>query len=346
MKKNARTLIFLGVVLVLFIGAYVGVSLYNKGEDQKKTAETQAAQLWSGGKGEPVTFSYTTGSATLSFVKNSGSWTVSDNKDFPLNQSTVSGLVSSLTGLSAVRTLDLPKELSLYGLDKPTYTLWAADDKGNGLTLLIGAATGDNFYAMAKDGAKVYTIPGTLVSSLKPSYLSMVTIDSIPNTTSTSIEAITATGGNKTLKLDRHQNKDNSYTWFVITGDTYTSADEVTLAAPSEKSATKLISDAVAGLSYMTFSSCAAYKPTGEELKKFGLDTPAIKVAVAYEDTTGAGTTDQKTTKGTVNLEIGAALQDGSGYYARLAGSNEVCVLPSTAVTPLNDALNAIGTAG
>jgi uncharacterized protein YpmB len=343
MKKKTRTLIILGAVLVLCIGAYVGVSVYNNAQAEKAAGEAKAARLWSADWSAPVSLSYTSGDKTLSFKLDNGAWTIADNKDFPLAQDSVTGIASALTGLTAVRTIDAAAPLSTYGLDKPQYTVTASDDKGDALTLLVGAQNGDNYYAMAKDGGKVYTIAPSLVTSLKPDYLSFIKLDTVPSTSSTNIETITLKTGQTALKLDRHQNKDGTYTWFVVSGDTYTAADEFTLNIESEKSPQKYIDAAVTALSYIKFSSCAAFRPAADALKTYGLDTPQMTVTVDYSNTTGAGTLEQKVEKGTASLEIGAQLADGTDYYARIPGSDQVNVLPASAVEPLGEALTAMG---
>jgi hypothetical protein len=343
MKKQARTLIILGVVLVVCIGAYIGVTVYNTVQAQKAAEAAKAPQLWGDGRGAPVTISYTTGDKTLSFKQEGGSWTVADNKDFPLNQTSLTGLASSLQSLAAVRTIDIAAPLATYGLDAPAYTLTASDSGGNSLTLLIGAENGGNYYAMTKDGNKVYTISSAIVGNMKPDLLGMISLDKIHSVTSSNTDTITVTSGSASLQLDKHLNKDNTTTWFIVRGDTFTAADEFVPAVPSEKTPVKLIEGAVSGLSSFRFSSCAAYQPTADALKTFGLDVPQLTVKIDYTDVTGQGTLEQKSTKGSVSLELGVQLADGSGYYARLPGSNQVNVLPLGAVTPLLDALAALG---
>ena len=343
MKKNGRTLIILGAVLVVILGAYIGVTVYNNAQAQKEADKAKSARLWGDGRGAPAAISYTVGDKTLSFTLEGGTWTVTDDRAFPLNQSSLTSLASSLQSLAAVRTLDTAAPLSTYGLDAPSYTLTASDAGGNSLTLLIGAENGGNYYAMAKDGSQIYTIASTLVTSLKPDLLGMITLESIHSLTSTNIDTLAVSSGAASLTLNKHLNKDGTTTWFIAEGDTFTPADAFIPKTASETTPAKLVDGAVSGLSGVRFSSCAAYKPDAEALKAFGLDTPQLTVKVDYTDITNQGTLDQKSTSGSVSLEIGAQLPDGSGYYARLPGSQQVNVLPAGDVTPLLDALTVLG---
>lgn len=342
MRKKARTLVILAVVLVLCIGAYIAVTVYNNAQARKAADEAKAKVLWPDGRGAPVAISYTTEDKTLSFVREDGTWKVADNKDFPLTQASLTGLASALEHLTAVRTFDAASDLSAYGLDKPKYTVTADDSEGRVLTLRIGSETNGDYYAMTQDGGKIHTISSSVVDNLKPDYLGMITLDTLPSFSSTSIETLTVTDGTASLTLSQHKNKDDTYTWFVVRGDAVTAADEITVDASVGKTPEKLIDAAAKAVSYIRFTSCAAYKPDDAELKTFGLDTPRLTVRADYTVTTGTGL-EKKTTKETMRLEIGAPLPDGGGYYARLPGSSQINVLATEKVEPLADALAALG---
>lgn len=346
MKKNTRTLIILGVVLVICIGAYIGVSLYTKQQASISSGEIESTVLYAVGRSAPVSISYENEGKTLAFELENDKWVVADNVDFPLKQSSLTQIASALTGLSAIRSLDMTMPLSTYGLDNPAMTLTAADSAGNAFKLLIGSQNSDYYYAMTEGGNQIYTIASTLVGYLNTDIMSMIILDTLPSLSETTMDTIRLGDGAASLTLDKHKNKDGSYTWFVIEGTTYTSADEVVLPPGAERSPEKYISNAVTGLGSARFTSCAAFRPTADDLKAYGLDVPQITVTVDYTTTTGAGTLDQKTTKGTASLEIGGALDDGSGFYARVPGSQEVNVLPNDAVAPLLDALTAMGFSG
>jgi hypothetical protein len=353
MKKKARTLIILGAVLVLCIGAYIGVSVYTASQTQKTAAEAKASEIYAAGRGSPVNISYMSAQTgkTVSLTFEKDKWYVADNKDFPLNQSSVTGIASAIDSLSAVRTFDITNALSVYGLDDPAYTLKASDTAGNTMSLLIGTQNGDDYYAMTDGGNKIYTIPSALVSDLNTDITSMMTLDSIPVMSEKTINTIKLTNGTSSLTLDKHENKDSTYTWFIVNGTKYTAADEFVIPADTdtsaEKSAAKYISDAVTGLSTAAFSTGAAFRPTADELKADGLDVPQLTVTVDYSSAAGTDTLGQATTtKETVVLEIGGALTDSSGYYARIQSSQEIEVLPNETVGPLYEALQALGTVG
>ncbi len=341
MKKKTRTLIILGAVFIICIGAYIGVSVYSRNQAQLAAEETKVTSLYTAGMSAPASLSYVSGGKMLSFVLENNTWRVADNKDFPLTQSSVTNIASTLQSLTAVRTLDMPLSTSAYGLDMPLFTISATDSGGNVMKLLIGAPNSDYYYAMLDGGDKIYTIASTLVSYLNTDLMSMIILDTIPALGESSIDTITLSSGAALLTLDKHQNKDSTFTWFIVEGTTYTAADEFILPVGAERSPEKYISNAVAALSSADFTSCTAFKPTAEALKTFGLDVPQITATVNYTITTGTGL-NQTATKETVVLEIGQALSDASGYHARIQGSQEINVLSNDTVEPLISALTAL----
>jgi hypothetical protein len=170
MKKNAKTLIILAAVLVVCIGAYIGVAVHKANVSKKESAETAAAQIYPSDWGTPVKIAYTADGSSLSFTFEDTSWYYDGDRDLPLKQSSLTGLVSVLDALSAVRTFDAAADLSQYGLDAPAYTVTSTDGNGNALTLLVGGKSGDNYYAMKNGGGEIYTIAGDLVGKLERTF--------------------------------------------------------------------------------------------------------------------------------------------------------------------------------
>lgn len=340
MKNNARTLIILTIVFAVCVGAYIGVSVNNANVEKKVSAEADALMIYGNSRSTPVKISYMIDGQTLSFESESGQWYNAVDHDFPLNQVKLNQLSSALNSLTALRTFDAPEDLASYGLDQPAYTLTAADAEGNAFTLLIGVQNNGNFYARTDGDDKVYTIDGTLVGYLEPDLLNLIILDTLPTLNEASISTIALTNGSMSLTLDKHTEKDGSYTWFIIEGSTYTSADAYVLSAESDISAVKYVSNAVSALGSLSFSSCVAFKPSEEALTQFGLDRPQMTVTVAYTSTDSYGSkTDE-----TAIVEIGSARGDSNGYYARIPASNEINILSTETVSLLVDALKSMGT--
>ncbi len=341
MKKNARTLIILSAVLVVIIGAYITVTLINANKAKNAAAEAEVMTIYPAGWDTPAIISYDADGSSLSFSLEDSQWVYDGDQTFPLKQSSLTGLSSALTALTPVRTFEAADDLSAYGLDTPTYSVTATDSVGNELTLLIGSMNGDNYYAMKSGGSEVYTIDAaSLIGKLESDILNMITLDTVPTLSETTIDTITLSDGTQTLTLDKYQERDGTYTWFVVEGETYTSTDDYVLTDGTKGSAVYL-TNILTALSGMSFSSCAAYNPPADTLGSYGLDNPSLTVTVNYTTTDTSGTE----TSGSAVIEIGTALDDESGYYAMLPDSGQVNVLSASKAEPLISALNAMGLA-
>jgi hypothetical protein len=341
MKKNAKTLIILAAVLVVCIGAYIGVSVHNANVAEKEAAEAAATGLYPTDWDAPSAISYEAAGSTLSFTREDTQWYYDGDRGFPLKQTSVSGISTELSTLSAVRTFDAPDDLSAYGLDAPSYKVTVSDEGGNALTLFIGGASGDNYYAMTIGGDKVYTIGSSLVKKLEPDILKMITLDTLPTLSESTADTIALASGGRSLTLDKFQKwAGEPITWYIVEGPAYTPADDYVLS-DGTKGAAVHVTNVLSAFSGLSFSSCAAYKPTADALASFGLDGSGLTVTVDYTSTDS----NKKETSGTVAFEIGRMLDDESGYYARLDGSDQINVIPADKASPLFEALDALGTA-
>jgi hypothetical protein len=340
MKKNAKTLIILSAVLVVCVGAYIGGSVHNANVAKKEAAEAAETNLYPPDWGAPLKISYDAAGSTLSFTREQTQWFYDGDRDFPLKQTSVSGLSTELTTLSALRTFDAPADLSAYGLDAPSYKITVSDEGGNALTLLVGGVSGGNYYAMMSGGSKVYTIGSALVDKLEPDILKMITLDKLPALSESTIDTITLASGGRSLTLDKYQKwAGEPITWYIVEGAEYISADDYTLA-DGTKGAAVTVTNVLSAFSGLSFSSCAAYKPADDALSSFGLGGAGLTVTVGYTTTDS----NQNETSGTAVFELGGMLPDESGCYTRLAGSDQINVIPAGKAAAFIEALETLGT--
>ena len=130
--------------------------------------------------------------------------------------------------------------------------------------------------------------------------------------------------GQSTLTIDHTENSglaySDLYTWFW-------NQDGKETALDTEQ--TRTLADAVTGL---TWSSCAAYNATEEQLSAYGLLSPSATITVHYTESSQVATneTDEdgetvyetKETAKTLTLELGD--YDGETCFARISGSHMV----------------------
>lgn len=162
MKKH-RTMITLLAIFVILIVLYFIMGQMNKAQKEKNQEETIMVTEIS----DLVSMEYTDGETTLSFVKEEDAWKSADNTELSLDNDSVETIASALCQVAAVRVLEGADELSSYGLEEPAYTITLETESGNEITLYIGDATGENYYATIGDKVVVYVIDSSVVDALE-----------------------------------------------------------------------------------------------------------------------------------------------------------------------------------
>lgn len=157
--KQYRSMIALLAVLVLFIGVYFVMK--NLPAEEEDEASYVAYVL------DVTEITYKNKETEMKFKEEDGSWISETDKDIDLDQSAMTEMIDSLSGIEAVRTLEEPDELSDYGLEEPAYTITMKDGNGSEMTILIGDAAGDDYYAMKEGSDVVCTIGSSVVDSME-----------------------------------------------------------------------------------------------------------------------------------------------------------------------------------
>lgn len=139
MKKQKKQLIALCVLLLICIVAWVGLTKWNKSQEQKKKEEEEASKVTvTDVNTEDVNaFSYQYNNETLSFVKEDDTWYYEADKSISLDQDTMETLIATTAQLTAEQEIKDYEDLSEYGLETPSNTITLTTGDGT-TTLLIG----------------------------------------------------------------------------------------------------------------------------------------------------------------------------------------------------------------
>ncbi len=162
MKKYKSMIILLAVFIVIF-ALYFVMKVVNENQGDNDIEETIMVTDFDA----LVSLEYTNGETTMSFVKEEGTWKVKENDEITLDSDSVETIANTLSQVAAVRVLEGADELASYGLDKPAYTITMESETGVTMTLYIGEAAGDNYYATTNDKVVVYTIGSSAASVLE-----------------------------------------------------------------------------------------------------------------------------------------------------------------------------------
>ena len=139
MKKQKKQLIALCILLLICIVAWVGLTKWNKSQEQKKQEEAEASKVTvTDVNTEDVNaFSYQYNNETLSFVKEDDTWYYEADKSISLDQDTMETLIATTAQLTAEQEIKDYEDLSEYGLETPSNTITLTTGDGT-TTLLIG----------------------------------------------------------------------------------------------------------------------------------------------------------------------------------------------------------------
>jgi Domain of unknown function (DUF4340) len=102
----------------------------------------------------------------------SASWQITAPKSLPADQDAVSGILSAVSSLNADRLIDdKASDLASFGLADPSLKLIISMKDGKSQTLLVGdqTPTGSDVYASLVGDSRVFTIAGSVKSSLDKS---------------------------------------------------------------------------------------------------------------------------------------------------------------------------------
>lgn len=216
----------------------------------------------------------------LKFKVVDGKWTLADDPDFPLDQTTVSYMAGAISDYGAYRKFEYNSEKSSdYGFDNPTYKIsvtYYDKDKDSFRTrsYVIGSknpVTG--YYYFHEDGDKyLYSINDALFQYFDYTKKELFSADKIPDPDIDDIVDITAEYNGETYVLEPRDETDETNT----TDDSDASKDE---KYPVESLMDTLTRDI--NLSYET---CVEYTKSEGDSEKYGFDEPALRLTIHYKE--------------------------------------------------------------
>lgn len=352
-KERRTVTILLGIAGALFLALLIVFGMiYRQGREEALAGKdgAPAGLAEAGVPADPGAYHALrcyNGAATLSFaLDEKGEWIWADGPDFPLNDSTVTSILTTLSTLKFQQVLPAGEDKSEYGLDNPSASLTASTGEGE-QSLLFGKTTtdGDSYYmCMNGDESTVYIVADTLVKLMQTPIYDMCVLPELPDLSEGNLRAVTIQGAapepqtpeggedgggeedpaeeparpTVTLNARRSNGEDQPALWFD-------GSDNVT--------APPLLQDLLYDLRTMSMAKCVDYFPSEEAAEICGFSNPDAILKAEYS----ANGTDQ-----TFTLTVGARMPDESGRYVRLEEGEAIYALPTDSV----DALMTISVAG
>jgi len=197
MQKQKKQIIVLAVLLILCVGAYIGIRMYNAKtqESKKKETEAKTTHVAKIAEKDITAFSYDYNGSTLSFTKANDKWTYDKDSSVNLDQSSIKTMLANLSDVKATDKIKKYDDTATYGFDSPTLALnVTTKEKTYALKFGITNSMLSSTYMMLDSDTTVYLADTTLETAFEKS-IDELTAKATSTETSTS-----AAGSNLTTE--------------------------------------------------------------------------------------------------------------------------------------------------
>ena len=291
MRKKQRTLcILLGVFALVCIAAVLVSRHEEKVEQIKNSGETILAIPT-----DTVTaLSWTNEDGTFSFTKD-GAWVYDGDSAFPVDEEKISNLLSQFENFTAAFVIDDVEDYAQYGLDEPVCTIHiTAGEESDTVELGDFSKMDEQRYISIGDG-KAYLVSHDPLDEFGAVLRDLIRDDTIPEFDT--VKQIAFSG-------------EESYTISYDEDGTSICADDVyfTDGTPLD---TDTDNEWLTALRSLDLTNYVSYSATGEELQTFGLDNPALTVALDYSSADQDG---NDTDSGTLILHLSQNPEELAAY--------------------------------
>lgn len=344
MKNKTVKMILAVAVLTVCCGAYAGVKTYVSHQEQKESeAESEEnTSVFTASADDIKSLDFMVDDTETTFEKKDDSWVKKDDTDFPVNQSTLDSVASSVTSVESDRVLEDVDNLAEYGLDSPANIIKIVtksegeDGDDTTTTLYVGdenSSTSQYYVRKDDDEKTVYLVDSSCVEPFTKTLYDYAQMEDFP--------AISSTDTITKISVDG----DNSY---ELKKDADTSVWSVSANGEEDKADSATVSSLVSSFGSMAYNSMADYKC--EDKSKYGLDKPYSTITVDYQEkvetsddnaeTSDSETPDSAETTEMVDKQLAILVgneADDSNRYVMVNDSNEVYTMSEETLSALTD---------
>ena len=300
MRKATKLYALLGVLLVVCIAAFA-VSRYEEKKEQIKNSGEVILEIPT----DSVTaLSWTNESGTFSFTKDE-TWVYDDDNAFPVDEEKINDLLEQFTSFAAAFSIDDVEDYAQYGLDEPICTIKiTAGEESYTVELGDFSKMDEQRYVSIGDG-KVYLVSHDPLDEFGAVLRDMILDDTIPEFDT--VKQIAFSG-------------EESYTIRYDEAGTSICADDVyfTDGTPLD---TDTVNEWLTALRSLDLTNYVSYSATGEELQTFGLDNPALTVALDYSSSSDED--GNETDSGTLVLHLSQNPEELAAYEKAIANEED-----------------------
>lgn len=305
MTRGKRLALLLLALVVLALAAFAATRLNRDGEE----AEAETMVVYALDESALETLAWTYQGETMSFDYADGTWTYNGDEAFPVNTSLMDQMLYNLQQVTAVTSITDPGDLSVYGLEDPAVSVSVNGEK----VLDISEASNlDGNRYLADAAGNVYLGSSGLLDTFTYGLYDLVRMESVPTLSDVTAFSLQTEEGTRayTCQPADEEDEDAGDTWLL----------------EGESQDTEQVTSLISAVTGVTWNSCVSYSATEEELDAYGLTEPAVRASVR-------GTAEDE--EQTFTLELGGLTEDGTGCYARIAGSAMVYTVDASVLETL-----------
>lgn len=168
-KPKPTGLIVMGVVLVLLIGGYFGITAYNRAQAAKASNEESTTKImYSTATANVTELHYTYGGVLYTYEKKDDKWVYTDDPSLNIDSDKIRSMVSYLASVYYYDVLTEVTDYDQYGLESDYVTLgWTADGTSYELRLGSYNPVTSSYYFMNTLNGDVYITTQNLVDYFK-----------------------------------------------------------------------------------------------------------------------------------------------------------------------------------
>lgn len=322
MKKRGLFIAGGAVLLCLLLGVYVLLKKNGTEEAAAVEEEDENEEIVSISGDEIANLTFELDGSEVTWVKEEDGWYLSGDKEFPVDESKMTTLISSISSISAERTLEDVSNLKDYGLESPVNVIKVEKTDESTETIYVGSknpSTGDTYICLNDKQDTVYTVGSDLGGTFSGGIYDFAVSEEYPSITGATITRIKADKKDNSYTLE--SNEDSSTGWYITDGKKNTKEADSTNAGTLQST--------VAGLSYSGY-----YEYDCQDWAAYGLDQPKMELTVDYTEQVEVQEDESEDVEKSMVLYVGSLSEDGN-YYVRLGDSSEVHGMSQSSIDTL-----------
>ena len=315
MKRTKKLYILLGVLVVICIATFA----LSKTEEKKENIKNSDKTVLEVDSDSVNKISWKSSSGSLAFEKKDGTWTYTDDANFPVDQDKIAERLKLFKEFGVAFEIEDVDDYGQYGLDDPECTITLeTDDETYEISLGDYSTMDSQRYVSIGDG-NVYLVKNDPMDSFNVTIDALVKNDEIPNFNQVEKISEIKVSGSTSLDAKYKENdglSDNEDDIYFVNKD-----------KKEQPLDTNLVKTYLNNVNALNLGTYVTYNATDEELVKYGLDEPQYNLEVKYtpksEDSSedSGDSTDSKagSSEKTFILHVSAKQDDKA--YVRIGDS-------------------------